>query len=289
MKIIELQNLNEIDFHLKNITPHYHLWNTSGKWSTPEKGRIASGLMFLLGCEAFYYINNKLFLHAVPGDIIYLPKNAEYTCIFSRIDGNKELSKKVDNFYFNGKNEFQKEFNAINVRFDLVDDYNEDIIFSKDLFIIKNFKNAYPYFYFLASSFAESRPSPNKIRVKLYQLLSDLSNHSKKVSKQNKYSSIVLTLEKIEKLDMIELTVQKLTEISGLSPSRFRCLFCEYIGISPIKYIEEIKINRAKILLKSGELSVSDVSHLIGITDPAYFSRFYKKITGRKPTDDLKN
>ena len=227
-------------------------------------------------------------MHAVPGDIIYLPKNSKYTCIFSRIDGNKELLKKVDNFYVNGKNEFQKEFNAINVRFDIVNDENEDIIFSKELFKIKNFKNAYPYFHYLASSFAESKPSPNKIRIKLYQLLNNLSDYIKESSNQNKYSLIVSTLEKIEKLDMNELTVQKLTEISGLSPSRFRCLFCEYTGISPIKYIEEIKINRAKILLKSGELSVSDVSHLIGIDDPAYFSRFYKKITGRKPTDDLK-
>ena len=197
MKLIELQNLNEIDFHLKNITPHYHLWNTSGKWSTPEKGRIASGLMFLLGCEAFYYVNNKLFLHAVPGDIIYLPKNLKYTCIFSRIDGNKELLKKVDNFYVNGKNEFQKEFNAINVRFDIVSDENEDIIFSKELFKIKNFKNAYPYFHYLASSFAESKPSPNKIRIKLYQLLNNLSDYIKQSSNQNKYSSIVSTLKKI--------------------------------------------------------------------------------------------
>lgn len=289
MNIIKLKEINEINYQLKNITPHYHLWNTSGKWSTPENGRIASGLMFLLGCEAFYYVDEKLFLHAIPGDIIYLPKKAKYTCIFSRVDGNKEVRKKVNNFYVDGINNYKREFNAINVRFDITDENDEDIIFSQSLFKIKNFKNAYSYFSLLASAFAEVKPSPIKIKITMYQLLSELSVFSKNEIESSKYKAIISTLKGIENIDIKNLSVQKLTEISGLSASRFRYLFLEYTGVSPIKFIEQLKITRATTLLNSGELSVSDVAHFIGIDDPAYFSRFYKKITGRKPTDDLKS
>ena len=98
---------------------------------------------------------------------------------------------------------------------------------------------------------------------------------------------ITNAINSIEKIDLGQLTVETLTNISGLSPSRFRALFNEYIAISPIKYIERLKIDRAYSLLRSGNLSVSEVSYMIGINDPAYFTRFYKKITGRKPTDDL--
>ena len=289
MKIIELKNLYEIDYHLKDIMPHYHLWNTSGRWSTPDNGRGASGLMFLFGCEAFYYRNNKLFLHALPGEIIYLPKSSQYTCIFTRVDGNKEIKKKVNNFYIDGASGFQKEFNAINIRFDITDNDNEDLIFSKDLIKIKDFKNAFTHFNTLASMFSEAKPHPIKIRIRLYQLLNELSSFVKKEIEPLKYKAIISSLENIKTIDMKDLTVQNITELSGLSPSRFRCLFYEYTGMSPIKFIEQLKSDRAYTLLKSGDLSVSEVGHLIGINDPAYFSRFYKKITGRNPTDDLIN
>ena len=287
MKVIQLENLYEIDYQLKDIMPHYHLWNTSGRWSTPDNGRGASGLMFLFGCEAFYYRNNKLFLHAIPGEIVYLPKKSQYTCVFTRVDGKKETKKKANNFYIDGVNGFHKEFNAINIRFDISDNDNEDIIFSKDLFKIKNFKNAFTHFNTLTSMFSEAKPHPTKIRIRLYQLLNELSAFIKKEAAPKKYKAIISALENIENIDMEDLTVQNITEISGLSPSRFRCLFVEYTGMPPIKFIEQIKSDRAYALLKSGDLSVADVSHLIGINDPAYFSRFYKKITGRNPTDDL--
>jgi AraC-like DNA-binding protein len=288
MKVISLQQLYEEDYHITDITPHYHFWNTSGKWSTPTQGRTASGLMYLIGCEAFYFRDGKMFLYAHPGDIIYLPKSSVYQCVFSRVDGQKESKKNGKNFFMNGVNDsVLKNFNAINIRFNLKNNKNEDFVFSHELFKIQNFKNAYSHFNILASMATDAKSIPSKIRIRLYELLNELSLYSINELDRKKYMPIINAINSIEKIDLGQLTVETLTNISGLSPSRFRALFNEYIGISPIKYIERLKIDRAYSLLKSGDLSVSEVAYMIGINDPAYFTRFYKKITGRKPTDDL--
>ncbi len=276
MKIIHLNELYSADYNLQGITPHYHFWKTAGRWSTPPDGRIASGLMYLIGCEAFYYKNDRLFLHAVPGDIIYLPKNAVYTCIFSRIDFNDK------------QNLLQKQFNAINVRFDLTFAQGECFVLNNEPFIIKGFSNAFSHFKSLADMWIDVKTTPSNLKIRLYQLLNELSLHSTLMPDSKKYTCVLKALKLMNTTSLKDLSVQKLAEYSTLSASRFRALFTEYTGISPVKYIERLKADKAYELLKSGEMTVSDVALTLGINDPAYFSRFYKKITGRKPTDDLK-
>ncbi len=282
MNTIELKDLYYADYQLFNVTPHYHFWNTSGRWSTPEEGRSASGLMYLIGCEAFYYKKNQLFLHAQPGDIIYLPKNSIYTCVFSRTDGSTENAEPQ-------QNPSPLHYNAINIRFDLLHPSNECFTLSKELFIIKNFRNAFSHFKALADMGFDAKCVPAKIKIRLYQLLSELSLHQATQNDfHDKFDTIKNVIKKLEDSSLQNLSVQSLTEDSGLSPSRFRALFNEYTGTSPIAYIERLKADRAYALLQSGEMSISEIAYSLGINDPAYFSRFYKKITGRRPTDDLK-
>lgn len=69
-----------------------------------------------------------------------------------------------------------------------------------------------------------------------------------------------------------------------LSESRFSHLFREVMGKSPLSYLAEARARRAEELLSDTLLSVSDVAEAVGIKNPYYFSRFFKKHTGESPS-----
>jgi AraC family transcriptional regulator of arabinose operon len=59
--------------------------------------------------------------------------------------------------------------------------------------------------------------------------------------------------------------------------------FKSYTGTTPIQYITNIRINKAKNLLHDGSLTIGEIGNLIGYQNPLYFSRIFKKNVGLAP------
>ena len=76
------------------------------------------------------------------------------------------------------------------------------------------------------------------------------------------------------------LSVEKMASISGMSVAYFRNLFVSIYGVSPRKYIQEIRINKAKMLLRSSMLSVSEISRACGFASVNHFCRSFKNSVG---------
>ncbi len=70
----------------------------------------------------------------------------------------------------------------------------------------------------------------------------------------------------------------------GLSLSRFKVRFKEKIGTTPRDYINRIKIEQAKNLLRQGR-SVTDTALDLGYTTSNYFAVLFRKYTGQTPSD----
>jgi len=68
-----------------------------------------------------------------------------------------------------------------------------------------------------------------------------------------------------------------------LSKDHLRRLFKERIGMPPIQYLVELRMNRAKELLQAGH-GIKDVASQVGLPDPYYFSRLFKRTQGKSPT-----
>lgn len=79
------------------------------------------------------------------------------------------------------------------------------------------------------------------------------------------------------------LTIARLSRMCGITPEYFRRIFASVYGISPKRYIENLKLTRAKELLQSGMYSVTEAATLSGYTDMSHFSRCFKKYTGVAP------
>jgi AraC-like DNA-binding protein len=81
------------------------------------------------------------------------------------------------------------------------------------------------------------------------------------------------------------LTIQQLAEEFSISYSTFRKLFKEYTGISPALYQQDLKLQRAKELLTSTDLSVKEIAYRLNFETPDYFSSRFKIKTGRRPSE----
>ena len=81
------------------------------------------------------------------------------------------------------------------------------------------------------------------------------------------------------------LTIQQVAEELGVSYSNFRKLFKEYTGLSPAAYQQDLKLQRAKELLKTTNLSIKEIAYRLNFDSPDYFSAKFKIKTGRKPSE----
>ena len=82
------------------------------------------------------------------------------------------------------------------------------------------------------------------------------------------------------------LTNKILAEQAMISEVYFRRIFKENFGISPKQYIQELRIHKAKNLLKSNAYSsITAVSEETGFTNIYQFSAAFKKATGFTPTE----
>lgn len=68
------------------------------------------------------------------------------------------------------------------------------------------------------------------------------------------------------------------------SSSYLTKIFCQYYDISPSRYLINLRISTAqKLLLHNPEMSIKQVGEQVGYQDQGYFSRIFKKYTGKSP------
>ena len=80
-------------------------------------------------------------------------------------------------------------------------------------------------------------------------------------------------------------TVSDAAEYVGLTEKYLCKLFKEQLGVTPVGFLQQLRADRAAQLLVSTSLSVAEIAESIGIPDPTYFSRFFKRRQGCSPSE----
>lgn len=80
-----------------------------------------------------------------------------------------------------------------------------------------------------------------------------------------------------------KITLRQLADKAGVSVSYLSSIFKEITGTSPIDYLMDMRMFRAKTLLLEG-VSVTETAELVGFNDVHYFSRYFKKYEGVCPS-----
>ena len=81
------------------------------------------------------------------------------------------------------------------------------------------------------------------------------------------------------------LSLDALAAMVHLSPSYFSKLFKREMGENLSTYILNTRIEHAKFLLRTTDKKAYEIAEAVGIYDPVYFSKIFKKATGLKPKE----
>jgi YesN/AraC family two-component response regulator len=81
-----------------------------------------------------------------------------------------------------------------------------------------------------------------------------------------------------EKIDLAVLASQ-----SCWSEGHFRSVFKEVTGLSPVEYLNRLRIVKSLEYMEKENLRISEAAEKVGIYDPSYYSRLFKKVIGYSP------
>jgi len=222
-----------------------------------HRNRPSHGLAFHPSGEKTVHFHGYKPFIIRKNDIVYMPKHSNYDVI-----------KQSGDCY------------AINF------DFNEPVDFKPFIFHTKNASGFLEHFKKANSVWNQKiLGSEMKCKAELYNVIYAL---------QQEFSTEYISNEKLKLIspavDVIHrcyaeesLSIPELAALCNITPEYFRSIFKKFFGISPLAYINNLKISRAKELLLSGMYTITEVAIMSGYSDMSYFSREFKKATGTSP------
>ncbi len=130
-----------------------------------------------------------------------------------------------------------------------------------------------------------------KLRKQLQELYrSSLTSGVISPSKPNVVSQDDIFIQRIMKyiednIDNSEMTIEEIVSSVGLSRSAFFKKLKSLTGLAPVEFLKEVRVQRAAQLIETGEFNISQITYMVGMSDPRYFSRCFKQKFGMSPRE----
>lgn len=236
-------------------------------FSTFGNPRKINGFIYLLNCDCTYELLDGSTIEAKRGDVIYLPAFGEYKSNFKNfgkepIDGiliNLSFSDyKGRPFYLPDKIKVYKIPNSNYVKLCFTDILN----YSKQL-----------------------QKNVAEIKSVAYKILAYLGTIDKthKIN-SSKYKCIYEGISYLENDVQQSLSIEEIAQLCHMTATYFRKLFKEYSDMSPAQYRIQKKLETAKSLLSTDDMTISEISDHLGFENVSYFSKLFKKYEKMSPS-----
>jgi AraC family transcriptional regulator of arabinose operon len=82
-----------------------------------------------------------------------------------------------------------------------------------------------------------------------------------------------------------EINVSQLANLLHFHPNYFTRIFKKYVGISPVQYINKVRLEKAKYFLKTSGSHINEIARKTGFCDIYHFSKTFKSYTGFSPSE----
>lgn len=271
MKIINPEQLKNHNLRADVIDTHISEWKTGDKFYKYKKTkRPFSALFFVVSDMEIDYIelceNGEEFrkIHAKKGDILYIPTNVFYHCVF-------EIPKDT----------LQSSTATINFR--LFDTDGEEILLDHHIILLNNRVNRYMNEDLLNIHRCTWDPIAND-RLRINSLYFSILHYATRGHIGSGETDVIKkAVQAIENEWNKNEKIEKYAALCNMSPSYFYQEFQKFAGMSPAKYRNNIRINIAKSDLLNTDMTVKEIAEKLGFDDVFYFSRLFRNITGMSP------
>ncbi len=121
----------------------------------------------------------------------------------------------------------------------------------------------------------------------VFQLIRDLNadnvKNKKKIAKDNQYISKAILF--MQEYYNTSISISDICNLIYLSPCHFKRVFKEYTGQTPYQYLMEIRLEKAKELLREKKNSIEDTARRCGFINPGHFAVVFKRSANMSPSE----
>lgn len=251
-----------INFVTGDITPYY-VYATKD-CVTPIRNRARHALCLNASGHGKITFFDGSVIETFAGDIILLPKNSSYHI------------------------EVYEPYDSFNIAFSLTDEVDlTPFVFhaQNDPKLCERFKTILNIWQTQKIGYKENSFS------EFYQIIRTMKQHYfSDYLPTAKHDIIKPAIEYIHShYTSGNINVDKLALICNVSPRYLRTIFKNLYGVSPAQYITNLQTSHAKQLIDSGAYSISEISNMLGFSEPSQFSRKFKTETGISPSQYLRS
>lgn len=97
---------------------------------------------------------------------------------------------------------------------------------------------------------------------------------------------VIQTIE--EGMSDIHFNIDAVAVAIGMGRTTFFKKLKSLTSMSPVEFVRDIRLKKAKELLQTGEMSISEVAYMVGFNSSGYFSTCFKEKYNTSPSDYLK-
>lgn len=115
----------------------------------------------------------------------------------------------------------------------------------------------------------------------------EIEKIAKAVESNQGFSKAIFRVRKIIEGHYMEtdLSTKSLAEQVFLTTTYLSSLFSKETGMTISEYITRVRIEQSMMLLKDNQMKLAEIAQKVGYSDANYYTKAFKKVTGRTPSD----
>ena len=257
-------DLYTTDFELSEIVVLNQYWSVQTAFSM-RSPRPNNALIFFEGCSAVYKrIGSALSFEIPRGALFFIPEGSCYDWTFCDAEEGK-----VSTVLF--------EFAMTDAEGNRLGASVKEEILNVDAESVKMLMSQ------MVEEFSRPQTIPVRLRGASYQLITHILESNRRNAVSDRAKCIYKGIRYLEDDPKQSMTVPEIAASCNVSTNYFERLFREYAGCTPTAYRIKKKMERAKVLLTVGDMTVQQVATELGFEDTAYFCRVFKNTFGITP------
>lgn len=222
--------------------------------------------LVLEGAGVFHDCTTGADISLTPGDIIFVPMGSRYISSWNGSPRNAYISA---HFIFDAPGIFtpHRRFALQKIR-------------------VADFAARETDFRCMMHRYNGTNAEKLAVLARFFDVLAEIEPSLLRTNPQKLDPRVEEAISYMEKNSHRPLTVEELARACSISSSRFFPLFRADTGMTPVEYLQHLRISRAIALMISDEsLSVEEISERSGFESSAHFRRIFKRLTGKSPRE----